>query len=57
MKPENQQFELAQLIVRMRENMPAYFEFEELQAKVKRKKFLSLVSEGFTEQQALELCK
>lgn len=57
MKSENQQFEFAQLIVRMRENMPAYFEYEELQAKIKRKKYLSLVSEGFSEQQALELCK
>lgn len=57
MKSENHQLELAQIVVRMRENLPAFLEYEELQAKVKRKKYLSLVNEGFTEQQALELCK
>lgn len=57
MKSENHQLEFAQIIVRLRENLPAYFEYEALQAKIKRKKFLSLVGEGFTEEQALELCK
>ncbi|MFZ6655917.1 hypothetical protein [Undibacterium sp. TJN19] len=57
MIPENLQFEFAQTVVRVRENLPAIFEYEVLQAKIKRKRFLSLVSEGFTEQQALEMCK
>jgi hypothetical protein len=48
---------LAQAVRNLRENLPALLEMEDLQAKLSRKKFLCLVAEGFTETQALELCR
>lgn len=41
----------------LRENLPALMELKQLDAKLARVKFLALVQEGFTEMQALELCK
>lgn len=41
----------------MRENMDKLIEFHEIDAKVKRAKFNALLREGFSESQALELCK
>ena len=41
----------------MRENLAAHIEISQLSTKVSRAKYLALVAEGFTEQQALELCK
>ena len=42
----------------MKERLPLIMEFNAMDAKLKRgKKFLSLVKEGFTEDQALELVK
>lgn len=48
---------MAQLVRDLREQMPMQIEMEQLMAKVRRAKFLALVAEGFTEGQALELCK
>lgn len=48
---------VAQLVKNMRDNLAAHLEFQELNALITRKKFLSLRSQGFTEQQAIELCK
>lgn len=48
---------LAMLVREMRENVAAHIEIVQLNAKVTRSKYLALVAEGFTEQQALELCK
>jgi hypothetical protein len=53
----NPQLALAQAVKSMRENMPAMMEHEELRAIIIRKKFITLVQSGFTETQALELCK
>ena len=39
------------------ERLPILIEYGKADAKLKREKFLSLVAEGFTEQQALELVK
>lgn len=48
---------MAQALKSMRENMAATIEFLNYDAEVTRAKFLALVRQGFTEQQALELCK
>jgi hypothetical protein len=54
---EKAQFDLAQHIKNLRENMPALLENAELQAKLTFRQYASLVMAGFTEAQALELCK
>lgn len=56
-KREAERVALAQMVRNLRENMPALMEFDAMQARLTRKKFLALVAEGFTEQQALELCR
>jgi len=48
---------LAQLVRDLREQLPAHIELAQLQAKISRAKYLALVNQGFTEVQALELCK
>lgn len=48
---------LAQSIKQMREQLPALMEFAELQARLTRTKYNALLKEGFTEVQAIELCK
>jgi hypothetical protein len=48
---------LAQLVRDMRDNIAAHIEINQLQARVTRAKYLALVKEGFTEAQALQLCK
>lgn len=48
---------LAQSVKTLRDNLPAMMELKQLDAKLCRVKFLALVEQGFTEQQALELCK
>lgn len=47
----------AQEIKNLIENLPAVVESLELSAKLTRIKFLALVKQGFTEIQALELCR
>lgn len=54
---EKQQANLAQAIKGMRENLPALMEMIVIEAMLTRKRFLALVEGGFTEAQALELCK
>lgn len=41
----------------MRESMSAHIEFAQLDAKIKRAKYVALVAQGFDERQALELCR
>jgi len=57
MTEENRKVAFAVLVREMRENLPAHIEFEQLNARVTREKYLALVKNGFTETQALELCK
>lgn len=47
----------AQELKQLQSNMPHLMEAERLLAKVKRVKYVALVMEGFTESQALDLCK
>lgn len=44
-------------LLNYREIAPILIEIGVVEASVKRAKYLSLVEAGFTEQQALELCK
>jgi hypothetical protein len=48
---------LAQLVRDMRDNIAAHIEINQLQARITRAKYVALVKEGFTEAQALQLCK
>lgn len=41
----------------MKRNLPVHIEFLKITAEMIRAKYLALVSQGFTEAQALELCK
>lgn len=54
---ERDALNIAQIVKNLRENLIAHLEFQELTAQITRKKFLSLRAQGFTEQQAIELCK
>ncbi|MBC7620611.1 MAG: hypothetical protein H7293_16775 [Candidatus Saccharibacteria bacterium] len=47
----------AQALAHLRENMAATLEFIAWDAEVNRAKYLAYLRNGFSEQQALELCK
>ena len=51
------QFQLEQGVEQTKRNMPLILEYITLQAKQRRAKYRALVKEGFTPEQALELCK
>jgi len=48
---------LAQAVLELRNNIAAHIELSQLQARITRAKYDALIKEGFTEQQALLLCK
>jgi hypothetical protein len=48
---------LAQVVRDIRDNIAAHIEYNQLQARITRAKYIALVKEGFTEAQALQLCK
>jgi hypothetical protein len=48
---------LAVLVRELRDNIAAHIEIAQLDARLKRAKYLALIKEGFDERQALELCK
>lgn len=56
-KQDRQRAHLAQQIVELQELLPMRIDLERHGAKVTRAKFVALVAEGFTEAQAIELCK
>lgn len=41
----------------LRRNIEVMIEYSQLKARIRRQSFLAHVKEGFTEEQALELCK
>lgn len=49
--------ELAGVIEKLRRNLENQIELGRLLAKVRRANYLAYVAEGFTDQQALELCQ
>lgn len=49
--------ELRRALETHRRNLPFLIEYQQLQAQITRKKFEALVKEGFTDTQAIELCK
>jgi hypothetical protein len=54
---DKQRVILAQAVKQMTENWPAKVEFHQAMARLARVKFLALVAEGFTEEQALVMVK
>ena len=56
-KQERERAHLARQIVELNELLPMRLDLERFNAKVARARFLGLIAEGFTEAQALELCK
>lgn len=48
---------MAQAVKNMRENLISILEYNKLNAKVIRAKYLALLENGFTEEQAIQLCK
>ncbi len=48
---------IAQEVRGLRENMLALIEFTQLRARLARVKYLALIKEGFTPEQAPRLCK
>jgi len=57
MDNEKHQYELAQAVKNLRDNLPAFLELAKLQAVQMRAKYLALIDAGFDAAQALELCK
>lgn len=57
MNDDTKHVTLAQSVKQMHENLPALMDFERLQARMIRARYIALVGQGFTEQQAIELCK
>jgi hypothetical protein len=56
-KQERDRAKLAAQVRELMEILPMRMDLERFNAKVTRAKFLALVGEGFSEQQALELCR
>jgi hypothetical protein len=57
MNEDKKAVDMAQGVKNLTENIVALMEFERLNARLTRAKFLALIEQGFNEAQALELCK
>lgn len=49
--------ELKQAVRTIRDIMPDYIEYLKIDAQLRREKFKALIEQGWTEDQAVELCK
>ncbi len=56
-KQERDRAKLAQQVAELTEFFPMRCDLERFNARVTRVKYVALVAEGFTPEQALELCK
>jgi len=56
-KSEKIQVLRAQALLEMKENLPHFIEYCAVEAQMMRAKYLALCKQGFTEQQAIELCR
>lgn len=54
---EKDQVSMALAVKQMQQNMPALLEYESMQARLLWARFTYLRGQGFSEQQALELCQ
>lgn len=54
---DKQKVTLAQSVKELAENMPAMLELTALNAKITRKQFMALIEQGFTREEALQVCK
>jgi hypothetical protein len=57
MDEDKQKVTLAQSVRELRENIPAMIELTKLNAQITRVKYLALVEQGFSTDQALKLCQ
>ncbi len=54
---EKQSIEIAKQMKAMQDNMPAMIDMAKMQAQLLRVRYLALVAEGFTTDEALILCR
>lgn len=55
MNPDQDKVNLAQMVKHLKENLPAALEYEEMRAKIARRRFECLQIEGFTQAEAIEI--
>ncbi len=54
---DNDKVNLAQAVKNLQDNLIPLIELERFNAKITREKYLALIGQGFSEGQAIELCK
>lgn len=55
--PKGALSEMEKSLIMLKADLPTYEEFQEINAKLTKRKYDLLIKEGFNEVQALELCK
>lgn len=57
MDEDKSRVDMAKAMKNLLENMPALLEYERIMAQITRAKYLALLGQGFTEPQAIVLCR